>query len=171
VYTDAHLAHVAEVVARVFKQPELICGLRMTYEPANLRFFQARFEPRAAFLSSPPRRPRPRSREPLMTDQRLPRWPCAHRAVEFRRWFRRRAARGAVKQIERKRHFRMHLFTYLAGSILIATIWAVTECNNAGGWPSHGFSQSSGQPDVWNLWIIYPILGWGLFVTIQGWFT
>jgi tyrosine phenol-lyase len=60
VYTDAHLAYVAEVVMRVFKQRELISGLRMTYEPAHLRFFQARFEPRGAFL-------RPLRLGPLLT--------------------------------------------------------------------------------------------------------
>ena len=27
----------------------------------------------------------------------------------------------------------------------------------AGGWPTQGFSQSSGIPNVWNFWIIYPV--------------
>jgi len=50
VYTDAHLAYVANIVTDVFKRRALIGGLRMTYEPAHLRFFQARFEPLAPFL-------------------------------------------------------------------------------------------------------------------------
>jgi tyrosine phenol-lyase len=50
VYTEAHLAYVAEIVTRVFEQRQSICGLRMIYEPAHLRFFQARFEPLGAFL-------------------------------------------------------------------------------------------------------------------------
>jgi tyrosine phenol-lyase len=52
VYTEAHLAYVADVVADVFSRRELVPGLRMTHEPAHLRFFQARFEPRAPMLES-----------------------------------------------------------------------------------------------------------------------
>jgi tyrosine phenol-lyase len=50
VYTQEHLAYVADVVCDVFERRALVPGLRMTYEPAHLRFFQARFEPQAAFL-------------------------------------------------------------------------------------------------------------------------
>ena len=50
VYTEEHLAYVADVVSDVHERRELVPGLSMTYEPASLRFFQARFEPRAAFL-------------------------------------------------------------------------------------------------------------------------
>jgi tyrosine phenol-lyase len=53
VYTEAHLAYVADVVAGVFERRELVPGLRMTYEPAHLRFFQARFEPLAPMLEPP----------------------------------------------------------------------------------------------------------------------
>ena len=53
VYTEEHLTYVAEVVADVFARRELVPGLRMTYEPAHLRFFQARFEPLAPFLREP----------------------------------------------------------------------------------------------------------------------
>jgi tyrosine phenol-lyase len=45
VYTQAHMDVVAESVAEVFENREAVKGLRMTYEPARLRFFQARFEP------------------------------------------------------------------------------------------------------------------------------
>ncbi len=47
VYTQAHMDVVAESVESVFSERESICGLRMTYEPKYLRFFQARFEPLA----------------------------------------------------------------------------------------------------------------------------
>jgi nucleotide-binding universal stress UspA family protein len=40
--------------------------------------------------------------------------------------------------------------------VLLTVIWALTEYHNAGGWPTQGFSQSSGIHDVWNSWIIYP---------------
>jgi len=45
VYTQAHMDVVAESVESVFAERETIRGLRMTYEPKYLRFFQARFEP------------------------------------------------------------------------------------------------------------------------------
>jgi tyrosine phenol-lyase len=44
VYTQAHMDVVAESVKAVFDQRDATRGLRMTYEPRYLRFFQARFE-------------------------------------------------------------------------------------------------------------------------------
>jgi tyrosine phenol-lyase len=48
VYTGEHLEYVADVVERVHGSAGRVAGLRMTYEPESLRFFQARFEPLAA---------------------------------------------------------------------------------------------------------------------------
>jgi tyrosine phenol-lyase len=48
VYTQAHMDVVAESVARVYERRNRITGLKMTYEPKYLRFFQARFEPLGA---------------------------------------------------------------------------------------------------------------------------
>jgi tyrosine phenol-lyase len=45
VYTGEHLEYVADVVRGVYDRRESVAGLRMTYEPETLRFFQARFEP------------------------------------------------------------------------------------------------------------------------------
>ncbi len=44
VYTQAHMDVIAESVQRVYERRASIKGLRMTYEPKYLRFFQARFE-------------------------------------------------------------------------------------------------------------------------------
>ena len=44
VYTQAHMDVTAESVYCVYEEREKIRGLRMTYEPKHLRFFQARFE-------------------------------------------------------------------------------------------------------------------------------
>jgi tyrosine phenol-lyase len=46
VYTQAHMDVTAESVCAVYEERNSIRGLRMTYEPKLLRFFQARFEPR-----------------------------------------------------------------------------------------------------------------------------
>jgi len=45
VYTQAHMDVVAESIYNVYKRRHEIHGLKMTYEPEYLRFFQARFEP------------------------------------------------------------------------------------------------------------------------------
>ena len=45
VYTQAHMDVTAESVYAVFEEREKVKGLRMTFEPKLLRFFQARFAP------------------------------------------------------------------------------------------------------------------------------
>ena len=45
VYTQAHMDVVAESVKAIFDQRDTVQGLKLTYEPKYLRFFQARFEP------------------------------------------------------------------------------------------------------------------------------
>jgi len=45
VYTQAHMDVTAESVIEVVRNPDQVSGLRFTYEPDALRFFQARFEP------------------------------------------------------------------------------------------------------------------------------
>ncbi|WP_205745668.1 tryptophanase [Egibacter rhizosphaerae] len=45
VYTQAHMDVTAESIAHVTDEAEQIPGLEFTYEPGELRFFQARFQP------------------------------------------------------------------------------------------------------------------------------
>jgi tyrosine phenol-lyase len=45
VYTQAHMDVTAESVLAVYDERGKVRGLRMTYEPRYLRFFQARFSP------------------------------------------------------------------------------------------------------------------------------
>ena len=44
VYTQSHMDVTAESVISVYEHRHEIDGLRFTYEPESLRFFQARFE-------------------------------------------------------------------------------------------------------------------------------
>ncbi len=46
VYTNDHMRAVAEGIIRLYQRRNEIRGLRFVYEPAKLRFFQGRFEPR-----------------------------------------------------------------------------------------------------------------------------
>lgn len=45
VYTNDHMRAVADGIIRLHKRRDTIKGLRFTYEPPMLRFFQGRFEP------------------------------------------------------------------------------------------------------------------------------
>lgn len=45
VYTQAHMDVIAESIERVYNKRNKIKGLKMTYEPKYLRFFQAKFKP------------------------------------------------------------------------------------------------------------------------------
>ena len=45
VYTQSHMDVTAESIATVFERRDSIKGLKFTYEPEYLRFFQARFKP------------------------------------------------------------------------------------------------------------------------------
>lgn len=80
------------------------------------------------------------------------------------------ARREAIKQIELKRRFWIRAAVGTLAVILLAVIWAISEYNNAGGWPTQGFSESSGIPNVWNFWIIYPAIAW-VFLTVAGGLT
>jgi hypothetical protein len=77
----------------------------------------------------------------------------------------------AVKQIERKRRFQMRAFAAAVVAALLIVVWAVSEYNNAGVWPTNGFSDSSSIPHVWNDWIMYPLIGIALCVAIDAWNT
>jgi hypothetical protein len=79
------------------------------------------------------------------------------------------AREQAIKQIERRRRFRISAVVSAVGMVLLVTIWAISEYHNAGGWPTGGFSQSSGIHDVWNFWIIYPLGAWMLILAEDGW--
>ncbi len=78
------------------------------------------------------------------------------------------ARRQAIKQIERRRRYWISTAVSGIGLILLGVIWAITEYHNAGGWPIHGFSQSSGIHEVWNIWIIYPLGAWAFLTAAFG---
>ena len=75
----------------------------------------------------------------------------------------------AIKQIKRRRNFHIELVVSGIGMAILVLIWATTEYHNAGGWPTQGFSQSSGIHDVWNYWIIYPVGAWALIMAGRAW--
>ncbi len=81
------------------------------------------------------------------------------------------ARQEAIKQIERRRRFRISAVASGIGMLVLVAIWAMTEYHNAGGWPVNGFSQSSGIHDVWNFWIVYPVGAWLAILAAHGWYV
>jgi len=79
------------------------------------------------------------------------------------------ARQQAIRRLERKRRFWISTAWSAVGMAILVLIWAVTEYHNAGGWPTQGFSQSSGIHDVWNFWIIYPLGAWLGFLAVHAW--
>lgn len=79
------------------------------------------------------------------------------------------ARQQAIRQIERKRRFWTGTVASAIAMVFLVIIWATSEYHNAGGWPSHGFSQSSGIHDVWNYWVIYPFGAWVLLTAAGAW--
>jgi 2TM domain len=75
----------------------------------------------------------------------------------------------AIGQIERRRRFRMSTAMSAIGMAILVVVWAASEYRNAGGWPVHGFSQSSGIHEVWNFWIVYPLGAWLFVVAVYAW--
>jgi hypothetical protein len=81
------------------------------------------------------------------------------------------ARQQAIRQIERRRRFQVSAIWSTVAMMILVVIWAAAEYHNAGGWPVHGFSQSSGIHEVWNFWIVYPLGAWLLVLAAHGWFV
>jgi hypothetical protein len=75
----------------------------------------------------------------------------------------------AIRQLQRKRRFRISAVWSAIGMAILVAIWAMAEYHNAGGWPTQGFSQSSGISGVWNIWIIYPLGAWLMILAAHAW--
>ncbi|MFN8185670.1 MAG: 2TM domain-containing protein [Gaiellales bacterium] len=73
----------------------------------------------------------------------------------------------ALDRIRRRRAFRAHLAAYVAGTLLVAAVWAVTEYHNAGGWPT-GFRTGRRDHD-WDPWVMYPLIGGTLALAVHAW--
>ena len=81
------------------------------------------------------------------------------------------ARQEAIEQIERRHRFWVRATLGTVGMIVLAAIWALAEYHNAGGWPTSGFSQSSGIPNVSNYWIVYRAIASVLITATGAWFV
>ena len=81
------------------------------------------------------------------------------------------AREQAIKQIGRRRRFWFWATMGTLVMILMTVGWAFSQYHSAGGWPTHGFTESSWPPipDVWNGWIIWPAMVWVLATAGYAW--
>jgi hypothetical protein len=79
------------------------------------------------------------------------------------------AREQAIERIRRRRRFHRELAVSGLAMAFLVVIWALSEYHNAHGWPAHGFSQGSGIHEVWNFWIVYPLVGWLLIEGGRYW--
>jgi hypothetical protein len=73
----------------------------------------------------------------------------------------------ALDRIRRRRNFVAHVVAYLIGSLTLAIVWATTEYQNAGGWPT-GF-RTGRQNHDWDPWIMYPLIAGAIALGIHAW--
>jgi len=83
------------------------------------------------------------------------------------------AREQAIKQIGRRRRFWFWAVLGTLVMIIVTVSWAISQYHTAGGWPTHGFTQSSWPPvpNVWNGWIIWPAMVWVLATGGYAWFV
>ncbi len=77
--------------------------------------------------------------------------------------------RQAIRRIRQRRRFHVEFIVSGIAMVLLVVVWGASEYHNAGGWPTEGFSQSSGIHDIWNLWIVYPLTAWVLIMGGRAW--
>jgi hypothetical protein len=75
----------------------------------------------------------------------------------------------ALRRLERKRKFQAHVLFYCVGMAVLLAVWALTEYQNAGGWPT-GF-RTGRQNHDWDPWIVYPLIGGSVLLAVDAWQT
>jgi 2TM domain len=73
----------------------------------------------------------------------------------------------ALDRIRRRRNFVTHIVAYVVGSLALGIIWATTEYQNAGGWPT-GFRTGRENHD-WDPWIMYPLIAGAIALGVHAW--
>ena len=83
------------------------------------------------------------------------------------------ARQRAIRQVGRGRRFWFGAALGTLVMIVVSAGWAFSKYHNAGGWPAHGFTQSSWPPvpNVRNGWIIWPAMVWVLVMAGYAWFV
>jgi hypothetical protein len=75
----------------------------------------------------------------------------------------------ALDRIRRRRNFQLHLVATVVLCLFLILIWATSEYQNAGGWPT-GFRTGRENRD-WDPWIIYPVTSLTALLGVHAWFA
>lgn len=76
---------------------------------------------------------------------------------------------GVLVNLERRRDFRLHVFAYVIWSLFLVAVWIVSEHDRTNTWP-RPFNDPAATTS-WTMWIVYPVLGWGLIVALHAFLT
>ncbi|MCC6224683.1 MAG: 2TM domain-containing protein [Thermoleophilia bacterium] len=80
-----------------------------------------------------------------------------------------RLRQEALRRIAARRALQAHVIGYVALNVILIAIWAVSEYQNAGGWPT---GLRSGRRDHdWDPWVVYPLIGTTVGLAIHWWAT
>jgi 2TM domain len=73
----------------------------------------------------------------------------------------------ALDRIKRRRNFVTHVVAYVIGNLALTIVWAMSEYQNAGGWPT-GFRTGRENRD-WDPWIMYPLFAGAIALGVHAW--
>ena len=74
---------------------------------------------------------------------------------------------AALASLETKKRFQGHALKAAVLVPVLVAVWAVTEYQNAGGWPT-GLATGRRNHD-WDPWIIYPLIAIAVYLAVSGW--
>jgi 2TM domain len=76
----------------------------------------------------------------------------------------------AVKQAERIRHFKLHVFAFLFGTVVLGTVWVLTEYFEEHTWPDR-FADAPDVAGTWSPWFFWAVGIWALVLGIDAFRT
>jgi 2TM domain len=76
----------------------------------------------------------------------------------------------AVKQVERVRSFRLHAVAFLFGTLVLGTVWVLTEYFEEHTWPDR-FADSNDVAGTWSPWFFWAVGIWALVLGIDAFRT
>ena len=76
----------------------------------------------------------------------------------------------AVKQVERVRSFKLHVIAFLFGTLVLGTVWLLTEYFDERTWPDR-FADSNDVAGTWSPWFFWAVGIWALVLGIDAFRT
>ena len=76
----------------------------------------------------------------------------------------------AVKQVERVRSFKLHVIAFLFGTLVLGTVWVLTEYFDERTWPDR-FADSNDVAGTWSPWFFWAVGIWALVLGIDDFRT